>query len=282
MSKCLINVGIAPLYDAPAEERTVVDEGLYGMAAEILEKGEAFSKIRMEYRYEGYVRNGDILEGEWPQGITKRRVVRRYIDVMLKPEVDCPILKSMPKGAVLAAVEPAPEEEVPKGWVKVQLADGRKGYTKEGFLGDFVQPIFAVPQGVTEEELRDNLVKAALQYEGTTYRWGGKSPEGIDCSGLCAMAHMLNGIFIYRDAAIRDGFPIKEIAKDAMKKGDLVLFKGHVAMYMGGERKLYIHSTAKAGSDGVDINSFLPGDPLYRQDLAEGILQVGSLFPMQG
>jgi beta-lactamase class A len=49
-------------------------------------------------------------------------------------------------------------------------------------------------------------------------------------------------------------------------------------MYLGGERKLYIHSTARSGSDGVTFNSFLPGDPIYRQDLHEGILEVASLF----
>ena len=121
-------------------------------------------------------------------------------------------------------------------------------------------------------------MEAALGYQDTTYRWGGMSPQGIDCSGLCSMAYLLNGIKIYRDAAIKPGFPMKEIPVENMKRGDLVMFKGHVAMYLGGERKLYIHSTARSGSDGVTFNSFLPGDPLYRQDLHEGILEVASLF----
>ena len=49
-------------------------------------------------------------------------------------------------------------------------------------------------------------------------------------------------------------------------------------MYLGGERKLYIHSTAKAGSDGVDINSLAENDPLFRKDLLESIEGIGSLF----
>ena len=50
----------------------------------------------------------------------------------------------------------------------------------------------------------------------------------------------------------------------------------HVAMYLGDGR--YIHSTSKAGSDGVVLNSLCPGHPLYRHDLATGVLAVGSIF----
>ena len=165
------------------------------------------------------------------------------------------------------------------------LADGSEGFTKESFVADYIPLSFEKPEpseGEDPEEwetnLRERLVEAAMGYQGTTYRWGGKSPQGIDCSGLCSMAYLLNGIKIYRDAAIKPGFPVKEIPVENMKRGDLVMFKGHVAMYLGGERKLYIHSTARSGSDGVTFNSFLPGDPLYRQDLHEGILEVASLF----
>ena len=43
---------------------------------------------------------------------------------------------------------------------------------------------------------------------------------------------------------------------------------------------MYIHSTAKAGSDGVDYNFLKPGDPLYREDLDKGILYIGSIYPL--
>ena len=47
-------------------------------------------------------------------------------------------------------------------------------------------------------------------------------------------------------------------------------------MYLGNDR--YIHSTGKAGSDGVVINSLNPKDIDYREDLASTIKQVGSIF----
>ena len=107
-------------------------------------------------------------------------------------------------------------------------------------------------------------------------RWGGKTPQGIDCSGLVGSAYLLNGVKIYRNASIREGFPVHEIDRAKINKGDLLFFKGHVAMYLGDG--MYIHSTSKAGSDGVVLNSLCPGHPLYRHDLATGVLAVGSIF----
>lgn len=129
--------------------------------------------------------------------------------------------------------------------------------------------------GVLEEDFRNRVVQTALSYLTTPYRWGGKSPLGIDCSGLCSMAYMLNGVVIYRDAKIVDRFPIKEINIEHIQKGDLLYFPGHIAMYMGDD--LYVHSSL--GGNEVSINSLNKNHINYREDLATTITAVGSLFP---
>jgi cell wall-associated NlpC family hydrolase len=90
------------------------------------------------------------------------------------------------------------------------------------------------------------------------------------------MAYLLNGVIIFRDARITEGFPIHEIGYENMKPGDLMFFPGHVAMYIGNDK--YVHSTGKNGSDGVVINSLNPKDPDYREDLPKVLKAVGSLF----
>ncbi|WP_241425298.1 C40 family peptidase [Clostridium beijerinckii] len=121
-----------------------------------------------------------------------------------------------------------------------------------------------------EEDLRNNLVSSAVSYIGTQYRWGGKTPLGIDCSGLCSMAYMLNGILIYRDAKIKEGFPIKEITFKQIKKGDLIFFPGHVAMYLGNGK--YIHSSTS--NDVVKINSFNKNSNDYNEDLDRSLKTI--------
>ena len=128
------------------------------------------------------------------------------------------------------------------------------------------------------EALRARAVEVALSYQGTQYRWGGKSPLGVDCSGLTFMAWFFCGVSLYRDARLVDGFPARPIPFEARKPGDLLYFPGHIALYLGNDR--YIHSTARAGSDGVMINSLDPAAPDYRADLREKLYAVGSVFPL--
>jgi beta-lactamase class A len=165
-----------------------------------------------------------------------------------------------------------PLEAAKEGWQKVKLADGRVGFVPAAI--PVPQPLEPVSRD--EDVLRRRLVEAALSYSGTHYRWGGKSPQGIDCSGLCSMAYMLCGILIFRDADIREGFPIRQIPLEQMKPGDLIFFPGHVAMYIGDDR--YCHSTAKVGFNGFAVNSLNPSHPDYREDLHKTITKIGSYF----
>jgi cell wall-associated NlpC family hydrolase len=165
----------------------------------------------------------------------------------------------------------------------VELVDGQIGYMRNQYLREKLFSQSAVWTGVLpqitiddEQEFRRNLVETAKSYLGVQYRWGGRSTAGIDCSGLVSVSYMLNGILIYRDAKIMEGYPVHEISMEQIKPGDALYFPGHIAMYIGEGR--YIHSTGKIGSGGVVYNSLQPEDPLYREDLVKQLYAVGSIF----
>ena len=271
--KALVNSPICPLKSQPHMNSELADEVLYGSTVEILEDTCAgWYRVRTPYCYEGYAPTEGLLFGEhnvsrW-EALPKQVVRKGVCDILSGPMVEAWCVETLTRGAIVAVIG-SPNE---RGWQRVSLCDGREGYTKTSFLA----PFHTAPAFEDEAALRSAVTATARSYLDVHYRWGGKTPLGIDCSGLTSMAYLLNGVTIYRDAHIKEGFPLHEIPRAEMKEGDLLFFPGHVAMYLGGGK--YIHSTAHNGSDGVVINSLNPGDPNYREDLDKGMTAVGSIF----
>lgn len=271
--KAIVNTPVCPLLSAPRPDCELADEALYGMVVEVLERTTPdYWKVRTHYRYEGYAPASCLLcdpEGVAAWEALPKKVVlhKNACDVMAFPRV-----QSWPRVTVTLGALLSPIGEAEKGWQQVVLPGGFTGYVRESFLDTY----YDKPIGLPEDALRQRLCDTAKLYARTHYRWGGKSPMGIDCSGLVSMSYLLNGIIIYRDAKVVEGFPIHFIEAKDMKPGDLLFFPGHVAMYLGDQR--YIHSTGKAGSDGVVINSLDPAAPDYRPDLPEKLTGVGSYF----
>ncbi|WP_285163818.1 NlpC/P60 family protein [Shewanella goraebulensis] len=94
------------------------------------------------------------------------------------------------------------------------------------------------------------LLKFHQQWQGTPYRLGGLSPQGIDCSGLVYVAYQdLIGSSIPRTVRGQTSLG-NRIAKSDLQSGDLVFFKTtgsgrHVGIYLSGHR--FLHVSTKKG-----------------------------------
>jgi cell wall-associated NlpC family hydrolase len=79
----------------------------------------------------------------------------------------------------------------------------------------------------------DELVAYALQFVGNPYVWGGNSlTNGVDCSGFVHEVYAHFGISTprYSQSFKTAGQPV---SYNNMKAGDVVVYPGHVAIYMG-------------------------------------------------
>lgn len=90
--------------------------------------------------------------------------------------------------------------------------------------------------------LRDPVAAARVFLE-TPYVWAGNTGFGLDCSGLVQAALRATGLSCPADSGAQEQMPGERLAKDAaLKAGDLIFWKGHVAMATGPDR--IIHANA--------------------------------------
>ena len=294
----LVSAPRAFLYSAPGKtdargEGPQTDEVFSGWAvAACGEREDGWVRIQTHYGYTGWVRGEALCPvcraelKERQDGERFRAVAEAWTDLTAEPRVQGTLLTTLPRGSI-AEVLPEPERD---GWILVRDAGGTEGWTHaaglrpradgDAFLlegnGDLN---WFRERGIPEKDeprLRKAAAESAMRWMGAPYRWGGKAADGIDCSGLAFMSWMENGILIWRDAAIRPEYPVRPIARESLREGDLIFFPGHVAVYLGGGK--YIHATAYAKTPRVTVNSLNPEDPDYREDLDRSVTACGCLF----
>ena len=91
-----------------------------------------------------------------------------------------------------------------------------------------------------------DFVAIAERFLGAPYLWGGKTSLGLDCSGLVQVALQACGVQCPRDSDMQERTVGVAVADggtmSALRRGDLVFWKGHVAIVR--DRDSSLHANA--------------------------------------
>jgi cell wall-associated NlpC family hydrolase len=75
--------------------------------------------------------------------------------------------------------------------------------------------------------------------------WGGKTYNGIDCSALLQLFYYYNNSFYPRDTKDQIKYSKKQLKRKVFKKGDLIFWKGHVAVCINSKKLIHAYGPEK-------------------------------------
>jgi cell wall-associated NlpC family hydrolase len=210
----------APLRHVPRPDAPLDSELLRGETVTVFEETmEGWAWVQSEAdSYVGYV-SSDALASASPEPTHRIAALRTFI--YPGPDMKLPARAALSIGS---RVTLAGEAET-RGTRFGILANG------EGAVAmAHVEPADA-PAG-------PDFVAVALRFVGVPYLWGGRTSLGLDCSALVQVSLMAVGVPVLRDTdmqAATIGAPVPGGIDAPLMRGDLVYWKGHVAIMVDDE-----------------------------------------------
>ncbi|SCW39437.1 NlpC/P60 family protein [Rhizobium mongolense subsp. loessense] len=205
-----IAVPVAPLRPQPEPSVGIDTELLLGEDVTVFDRAGGWCWVKA--RSDGYVGYMPEKMLSAPQAEPTHVVTVQRTFLYPQPELRKPYESVLSMGS---RVRVAGEAEV-RGNHYVVLEDGTAIFARH------VQPVTAGKD--------DDYVEIASRFMNAPYLWGGRSGLGIDCSGLVQLAMLMTGKSAPRDTDMQASSLGERIDRSGLRRGDLVFWKGHVAI----------------------------------------------------
>jgi cell wall-associated NlpC family hydrolase len=200
---------IAAVREAPSAGSMLATQALKGERVTIYDRngeGWAWGQLNGD-GYVGWLPDGALAKAA---GVTTHKVTSIRTFVFPGPSIKLPPADTLVMGSRLT----------------VARENGPFAITRDGLYVP-LQHIGAIGHH------EDDFVAIAERFVGTPYLWGGKSSLGIDCSGLVQISLAAAGTGCPRDSDMQQdglGRALDATESKNLKRGDLIFWKGHVAI----------------------------------------------------
>ena len=237
MNYGISSLSLIPVRKEPSEKSEMVTQLLFGEHFEVREEMVGWSNIKMSWDgYEGWVDSKMITP-------INTRMLKKIESRPFAISGDIISIISVPydRNIMLVAGSTLP---LWRPYLK-EFSIVKERYKSAGqvFYGKL-------------KNTRSLLIDQAFKYFNAPYLWGGRSPFGIDCSGLSQIVYKMIGISIPRDAGdqVRQGRAFSFVEES--EPGDLAFFDDeegnikHVGILW--KKNKIIHAYGKVRVDNVD------------------------------
>lgn len=204
-----VTEAIAPVRRAPASDAEQMTQAFAGERVTVYDRngeGWAWGQLGSD-GYVGWLPEGALARPTMPP---THKIAALTTLVFPGPSIKLPPIASLPMGAR----------------INVAREDGAFAVTARGH---HLPRQHLAPLDVREPD----FVAVAERFVGAPYLWGGKSAFGIDCSGLVQVSLTAAGIGCPRDSDMQCASLGRELSAAESKhpkRGDLIFWKGHVAI----------------------------------------------------